>query len=84
MTVKAVDEDEGENGKVTYHLKLDDINVQETAEFVINPDNGELRTKVFLDREVRARYDVSNFINTYKQIRIRAVVEVGNSEVNAG
>lgn len=84
MTVKAMDEDEGENGKVTYHLKLDDINVQETAEFVINPDNGELRTKVFLDREVRARYDVSNFINTYKQIRIRAVVKVGNNEVNAG
>lgn len=61
MTVKAADSDEGENGRVTYHLKLDDINVQETAEFVINPDNGELRTKVFLDREVRARYDVSNF-----------------------
>lgn len=61
MTVKAVDEDDGENGRVSYHLKLDDINVQETAEFVINPDNGELRTKVFLDREVRARYDVSHF-----------------------
>lgn len=61
MTVKAADSDDGENGRVTYHLKLDDINVQETAEFVINPDNGELRTKVFLDREVRARYDVSNF-----------------------
>lgn len=59
MTVKAVDKDDGENGRVSYHLKLDDENVQETAEFVINPDNGELRTKVFLDRETRARYDVS-------------------------
>lgn len=69
MTVKAADDDEGENGRVTYHLKLDDINVQETAEFVINPDNGELRTKVFLDREVRARYDVSSTVRNFISAR---------------
>lgn len=58
MTVKAVDKDGGENGRVSYHLRVKDRNVQETDEFVIDADTGELRSKVFLDREVRAKYEV--------------------------
>lgn len=59
MTVKAVDKDSGENGRVTYHLKVNNHNVQETDEFIIDMDNGELRTKMFLDREVQSKYEVS-------------------------
>lgn len=59
MVVKATDDDEGENGRVTYHLKVGDENVQETAEFSIDENTGELRTRQTLDRESRPRYQVS-------------------------
>lgn len=58
MTVKAVDKDTGENGRVTYHLKVNNHNVQETDEFIIDSDTGELRTKMFLDREVKSKYEL--------------------------
>lgn len=59
MTVKAIDKDENENGRVTYHLKVGDENVQETAEFSIGENTGVLRTRQTLDRESRPRYQVS-------------------------
>lgn len=59
ITVKATDKDEGDNGRVTYHLKVDDVNVQETDEFAIDAESGELRTKVYLDREIKSKYEVS-------------------------
>lgn len=58
MTVKATDKDRGENGHVTYHLKVNNLNKQETDEFSINADTGELRTKIILDREIRANYSL--------------------------
>lgn len=58
MTVHAVDEDSGENGRVTYHFKVKDSNVQETEEFSIDPDTGELRAKIILDRETKPSYQV--------------------------
>lgn len=58
MTVKATDKDMGENGRVTYHLQVDDHNVQETDDFIIDADTGELRSKKYLDREEKAKYDV--------------------------
>lgn len=58
MTVKATDKDEGENGRITYHFKIDGDNVQETKEFSINSNTGELKTKETLDREVQAKYEV--------------------------
>lgn len=58
MTVKAVDKDSGENGRVTYHLKVNNHNEQETDEFMIDTDTGELRTKMFLDREVKSKYEL--------------------------
>ena len=51
MTVKATDVDENENGRITYHLKVDGQDVQETDEFSIDANTGELRSKKFLDRE---------------------------------
>ncbi|XP_018562347.1 cadherin-87A [Anoplophora glabripennis] len=58
MTVKAIDKDENENGRLTYHFKVDEENVQETEEFSINPNAGELRTKVSLDRETKSKYEL--------------------------
>lgn len=57
-TIKATDEDSGENGRVSYYLKVDNQNVGETAEFSLDPDTGELRTKTFLDREHKSEYQV--------------------------
>lgn len=59
MTVRARDEDPGENGRVTYHFKVNDSNVQETDEFTINEETGELRSKIILDRETKKQYQVS-------------------------
>ncbi|PNF35261.1 hypothetical protein B7P43_G04794, partial [Cryptotermes secundus] len=58
ITVKATDKDQGENGQISYHFKVDNENVQETEEFAINADTGELRAKIILDREVRAKYEL--------------------------
>lgn len=58
MTVKATDKDDGDNGRLTYHLKEHDKNVQENAEFIIDKNNGELRTKILLDRELQSKYEV--------------------------
>ena len=58
MTVKATDKDPGENGKISYHLKVGNQNVQETEEFVINQETGELRAKIILDREVKNKFEV--------------------------
>ncbi|XP_047099103.1 cadherin-87A [Schistocerca piceifrons] len=58
MTVKAVDKDSGENGRISYHLRVGNNITQETNEFSINADTGELRTKIILDREVQAKYEL--------------------------
>ncbi|XP_063930740.1 cadherin-87A isoform X2 [Zophobas morio] len=58
MTVKATDVDENENGRITYHLKVDGQDVQETDEFSIDANTGELRSKKFLDREEKAKYEL--------------------------
>ncbi|KAJ0177573.1 hypothetical protein K1T71_006446 [Dendrolimus kikuchii] len=57
-TIKATDEDSGENGRVSYFLKVDNQNVGETQEFSLHPDTGELRTKTFLDREHKSEYQL--------------------------
>nr|QTE34337.1 cadherin [Galleria mellonella] len=57
-TIKATDEDDGENGRVSYYLKVDNQNVGETQEFSLDPDSGELRTKTFLDREHKSEYQL--------------------------
>ncbi|XP_077297943.1 cadherin 87A [Arctopsyche grandis] len=58
MTVKATDQDLGENGRVTYYLKVGNKNVHETKEFTLDEISGELRTKVFLDREQKDEYQL--------------------------
>ncbi|XP_072154327.1 cadherin-87A isoform X2 [Bemisia tabaci] len=58
MKVHAIDTDSGENGRVTYHFKINNLNVQETEEFMINADTGELKSKILLDREEKSSYQL--------------------------
>lgn len=68
MTVKAVDKDDNENGRVSYHFKVDGEYVQDTSEFTIDANNGELRIKQTLDRELKSKYPVRIFLLYEKQI----------------
>lgn len=65
-TFKATDEDSGENGRVSYYLKIDNKNVLETQEFVLDTNTGQLRTKTFLDREIQPEFEVLLFINYFR------------------
>ncbi|XP_039957046.1 cadherin-87A [Bactrocera tryoni] len=58
ITVKATDNDTDENGVLSYHLQVNNENVQETDEFRIDAATGELRTKRELNRKERANYDI--------------------------
>lgn len=62
MTVKATDEDSGLDGKLTYHLQVDNRVVQETEEFVIDPVTGELRTRKSLDRKDMSLYKLVLYV----------------------
>lgn len=68
MKVRAKDADEGENGRITYHFKVNDTDVQETDEFFIHPDTGDLRTKIILDREVKSKYEVSSKVSAWELV----------------
>lgn len=54
MTVKAMDNDTGENGKIKYHLQVNNQNVQDTNDFSIDEISGELRTKRHLSRKTQS------------------------------
>ncbi|XP_059616920.1 cadherin-87A [Phlebotomus argentipes] len=58
MTVKATDEDSGLDGKVTYHLQVNNDNIQETDEFAIDELSGELRTRKQLERKKQSKYEL--------------------------
>ncbi|KAK0157779.1 hypothetical protein PV328_011474 [Microctonus aethiopoides] len=58
MTVRATDNDPGENGRVSYHLKVGNLNVQENDEFSIDQETGELRSRIILDREVKNKFEL--------------------------
>lgn len=67
MTVKATDEDSGQDGKVTYHLQVNDEIVQETGEFIIDAASGELRTRKSLDRKDRSQYKLVLYVTDQGQ-----------------
>jgi hypothetical protein len=58
MTVKAIDRDFGDNGQISYHMKVGNRNVQETKEFSMDQKTGELRAKIILDRETKNKFEV--------------------------
>lgn len=58
MTVKATDDDTGANGEIKYHLQLNNQNVQETDEFRLDANSGELRLKRTLNRTEQSKYEL--------------------------
>uniref|UniRef100_A0A0A9XXM0 Cadherin-87A n=1 Tax=Lygus hesperus TaxID=30085 RepID=A0A0A9XXM0_LYGHE len=58
MTVVARDDDTGENGRVTYHFKVNNNNVQETDDFYIHETSGDITAKGVLDRELKSTYQL--------------------------
>lgn len=58
MTVKAQDNDTGDNGKLTYFIQVNNQNVQETEEFRIDETTGELKIKNNLFRKQQSRYEL--------------------------
>ncbi|CAG9836975.1 unnamed protein product [Diabrotica balteata] len=86
MTVKAVDKDQNENGRLTYHFKVDEENVQETEEFSIDPKSGELKTRKSLDREFKPNYQLvlvardHGFPKWYETIRHLTVLLVDEND----
>lgn len=53
--VKAYDNDTGDNGKIKYHLQVNNQIVQETDDFSIDEVSGELRTIRPLDRKKQSK-----------------------------
>lgn len=67
MTVKATDNDSGLDGKVTYHLQVNDKIVQETEEFIIDAWTGELRTRKELHRKDMSKYKLVLYVTDQGQ-----------------
>ncbi|CRK91477.1 CLUMA_CG005143, isoform A [Clunio marinus] len=88
LTVKANDSDSGENGKISYHLQVNNENVPETETFEINEMNGELRLKQKLDRKKKSRYEIilvardHGVPTNFEQLRFLTILLVDNNEGN--
>lgn len=88
LTVKANDSDHGENGKISYHLKVNNENVQETETFEINEISGELRLKQKLNRKKKSRYEIilvardHGVPTNFEQMRFLTILLVDNNEGN--
>jgi hypothetical protein len=88
LTVKAEDGDSGDNGKVSYHLKVNNENVQETDSFEINELSGELRLKKKLDRKRKSRFEIilvardHGVPTNFEVLRFLTILLVDNNEGN--
>ncbi|XP_069825372.1 protocadherin gamma-B5-like isoform X27 [Dendropsophus ebraccatus] len=56
LQISASDEDEGVNAQITYSIRTTANNILQT--FFINPQNGEIKTKEYLDYEVSRFYEI--------------------------
>ncbi len=81
LVLKAEDEDPGDNGRISYHIRVGEKLVQETLEFVLDASSGELRTRLKLDREEAASYelllvarDQGGPTTSYETLRLLTVV----------
>lgn len=88
LTVKANDSDSGDNGKLSYHLRVNNENVQETETFEINEISGELRLKQKLNRKKKSRYEIilvardHGVPSNFEQLRFLTILLVDNNEGN--
>lgn len=88
LTVKAEDPDNGDNGKISYHLQVNNENVQETDTFEINSISGELRLKKQLNKKELSRYEIilvardHGIPTNFQQLRFLTILLVDNNEGN--
>ncbi|XP_070490349.1 cadherin-87A isoform X2 [Chironomus tepperi] len=88
LTVKAEDPDNGDNGKISYHLQVNNENVQETDTFEINSINGELRLRKQLNKKELSRYEIilvardHGIPTNFQQLRFLTILLVDNNEGN--
>lgn len=57
--MKAVDVDSGKNGKLSYHFKVNNSNVQSTHGFFIHPNTGEIICEKDFRFDIQKKYEVS-------------------------
>ena len=80
LVLKAEDADPGENGVVAYHIRVGEQLVQETVEFHLDATSGELRTRMSLDREAQASYELllvakdRGIQTSYETLRLLTVI----------
>jgi Cadherin domain len=80
LTLKAEDVDPGENGRVSYHFRVGEQLVQQTPEFQLDSVTGELRTRLKLDRETQASYELllvakdGGLQTSYETLRLLTVI----------
>ncbi|XP_044136951.1 protocadherin gamma-B2-like isoform X9 [Bufo gargarizans] len=83
LQVNASDEDEGINAQITYSFSTTSNNILQT--FIINPKNGEIKTRRRLDYEVTKNYEVSvhakdgGGLAAYAKVLIEVVDENDNA-----
>lgn len=88
LTVKANDSDKGENGRISYHLQVNNENVQETGTFEINEVSGELRLEQNLNQLKNSRYEIilvardHGVPTNFEQLRFLTILLVDNNEGN--
>lgn len=86
LTVKAEDLDNGDNGKISYHLQVNNENVQETETFEIDLISGELRLKRALNKKQQSRYEIilvardHGVPTNFQQLRFLTILLVDNNE----
>lgn len=69
LIVKAMDNDTGVNGKISYYLQVNDKNVEKTEDFQIDSETGELRTNRQLLRKEQSRCVLfTNCYNLFQKI----------------
>lgn len=89
MTVKANDEDTGENGLVKYYLQVNNQNVLETDEFQIDEHTGELKLKMDLNREKQSKYELilvardQGMPSSFESLRFLTILIVSMNENKA-
>ncbi|XP_060555146.1 cadherin EGF LAG seven-pass G-type receptor 2-like isoform X2 [Ruditapes philippinarum] len=72
LTVRALDDDDGVNGQVSYSL----LNVPPAFPFMIDPDLGEIKVRSTLDREIQASYKFTVEVKDKGQPQLSATVSV--------
>lgn len=77
-TVLAHDPDKGRNGRLSYHFKVGDNNIQETEHFLINADSGQISPKQNLENHTKKLFEILLVVKdqgtpSYETIRLVSI-----------